>query len=176
MSVAAGATLVARFRSTLGAFRLDTGQAPTQLTPGGATYRYWGSGALGTGTVTATFIPGSWSFIQTGHAPASASVTLTDPQFINVTFPGAPEGFGIDPASILDGAAEFTLSYTGQNLAKTGTGTLTRALAAAGAHVVAYEVDRGLRPVLEEVTQGLDVELRFVDVTGVDFSSALGRS
>jgi 16S rRNA (adenine1518-N6/adenine1519-N6)-dimethyltransferase len=57
-----------------------------------------------------------------------------------------------------------------------GTGTLTRALAAAGAHVVAYEVDRGLRPVLEEVTQGLDVELRFVDVTDVDFSSALEGS
>ena len=54
-----------------------------------------------------------------------------------------------------------------------GTGTLTRALAAAGARVVAYEVDQGLRPVLEEVTAGLDVDLRFVDVTDVDFGSAL---
>ena len=54
-----------------------------------------------------------------------------------------------------------------------GTGTLTRALAASGAHVVAYEVDHGLRPVLAEVTAGLDVELRFADVTKVDFSSAL---
>ncbi len=54
-----------------------------------------------------------------------------------------------------------------------GTGTLTSALAAAGAHVVAYEVDSGLRPVLEEVTSGLDVELRLVDALGVDFSESL---
>jgi 16S rRNA (adenine1518-N6/adenine1519-N6)-dimethyltransferase len=54
-----------------------------------------------------------------------------------------------------------------------GTGTLTRALAAAGARVIAYEVDRGLRPVLEEVTSGLDVELRFADVTTVDFNTSL---
>lgn len=54
-----------------------------------------------------------------------------------------------------------------------GTGTLTRALAGAGAHVVAYEVDEGLRPVLEEVTHGLDVELRFDDVSDVDLSSEL---
>lgn len=54
-----------------------------------------------------------------------------------------------------------------------GTGTLTRALAATGAHVVSYEVDSGLRPVLAEVTEGLDVELRFEDVTGVDFATAL---
>lgn len=55
-----------------------------------------------------------------------------------------------------------------------GTGTLTAALAAAGAKVVAYEVDEGLRPVLEEVTAGLDVELRFADATDVDFASELG--
>ena len=54
-----------------------------------------------------------------------------------------------------------------------GTGTLTLALAAAGAHVTAYEVDAGLRPVLEEVTAGLEVELRMVDVMTVDFSRAL---
>jgi 16S rRNA (adenine1518-N6/adenine1519-N6)-dimethyltransferase len=46
-----------------------------------------------------------------------------------------------------------------------GTGTLTRALAAAGAHVVAYEIDAGLLPVLDEVTAGLDVELRFADAS-----------
>lgn len=55
-----------------------------------------------------------------------------------------------------------------------GTGTLTRALATAGAHVVAYEIDRGLEPVLEEVTKGLDVDLRFTDVTKVDFAKTLG--
>ena len=54
-----------------------------------------------------------------------------------------------------------------------GTGTLTRALAAAGGHVIAYEVDLGLRPVLEEVTQGLDVTLRFADVTAVDLQAEL---
>lgn len=54
-----------------------------------------------------------------------------------------------------------------------GTGTLTRALADAGAHVVSYEVDDGLRPVLEEATQGLDVDVRFADVTDIDFQSVL---
>ena len=54
-----------------------------------------------------------------------------------------------------------------------GTGTLTRALAATGSHVVAYEVDAGLLPVLEKVTQGLDVELRFLDVTNVDLATDL---
>lgn len=55
-----------------------------------------------------------------------------------------------------------------------GTGTLTAALAGTGAHVIAYEVDRGLEPALREVTAGLDVELRFEDVQGVDFGDALG--
>ena len=54
-----------------------------------------------------------------------------------------------------------------------GTGTLTRALASTGAHVVSYEVDEGLRPVLEEVTQDLDVDLRFADVMKVDLGSEL---
>jgi 16S rRNA (adenine1518-N6/adenine1519-N6)-dimethyltransferase len=54
-----------------------------------------------------------------------------------------------------------------------GTGSLTRALAATGAHVVAYEIDAGLLPVLEEVTRGLDVELRFLDVTTVDLAADL---
>ena len=52
-----------------------------------------------------------------------------------------------------------------------GTGTLTSALAATGARVVAYEVDRRLRPVLEEVTAGSGAELRFEDVMGVDFGA-----
>ncbi len=54
-----------------------------------------------------------------------------------------------------------------------GTGTLTRALGETGAHVVAYEIDRGLLPVLEEVTAELDVELRFEDITEVDLEAAL---
>jgi 16S rRNA (adenine1518-N6/adenine1519-N6)-dimethyltransferase len=52
-----------------------------------------------------------------------------------------------------------------------GTGTLTAALAEAGARVVAYEMDEGLRPILEEVTEGLDVELRFIDATKADFGA-----
>jgi 16S rRNA (adenine1518-N6/adenine1519-N6)-dimethyltransferase len=54
-----------------------------------------------------------------------------------------------------------------------GTGTLTTALADAGARVVAYEVDARLAPVLEEVTAGLDVELHFVDIMGVDLAGEL---
>jgi 16S rRNA (adenine1518-N6/adenine1519-N6)-dimethyltransferase len=54
-----------------------------------------------------------------------------------------------------------------------GTGTLTKALAGAGSRVVAYEIDSGLLPVLEEVTAGLDVEIRSGDVTDVDFATAL---
>lgn len=54
-----------------------------------------------------------------------------------------------------------------------GTGTLTVALAAAGAHVVAYEVDRGLESVLREVTAGLEVDVRIEDAAKVDFATAL---
>ncbi len=54
-----------------------------------------------------------------------------------------------------------------------GTGTLTRALAAVGARVVAYEVDAGLLQVLADTTRGLDVELRAVDATEVDLASDL---
>jgi 16S rRNA (adenine1518-N6/adenine1519-N6)-dimethyltransferase len=54
-----------------------------------------------------------------------------------------------------------------------GTGTLTRALASTGARVIAYEVDPGLVPVLEEVTAGLPVEIRSMDVMEVDLSAEL---
>lgn len=54
-----------------------------------------------------------------------------------------------------------------------GTGTLTTALAATGAHVVAYEIDERLRPILESVTAGLSVDLRFADISGVDLANAL---
>lgn len=53
-----------------------------------------------------------------------------------------------------------------------GAGTLTRALADAGARVVAYEVDEGLRPVLEE-TVGQRAEIRFEDAAAVDFAGVL---
>lgn len=54
-----------------------------------------------------------------------------------------------------------------------GTGTLTVALANAGASVVAYEIDSRLSPILEETTRGLDVEIRFEDITKVDLDAAL---
>lgn len=54
-----------------------------------------------------------------------------------------------------------------------GTGTLTKALARTGATVVAYEIDGQLAPVLAEVLQGLEVEVRHQDVSRVDLAEAL---
>ena len=51
-----------------------------------------------------------------------------------------------------------------------GTGTLTRALAATGATVVAYEIDEGLRPLLNSALVGFDVDIRFADALGVEFT------
>jgi 16S rRNA (adenine1518-N6/adenine1519-N6)-dimethyltransferase len=51
-----------------------------------------------------------------------------------------------------------------------GAGTLTRALAAVGADVVAYEIDSALRPVLEE-TVGDSADLRFEDAADVDLAA-----
>jgi 16S rRNA (adenine1518-N6/adenine1519-N6)-dimethyltransferase len=54
-----------------------------------------------------------------------------------------------------------------------GTGALTRALAETGAAVVAYEIDRRLLPLLEDVLAGTDVEIRPEDITRVDLDAAL---
>ncbi len=54
-----------------------------------------------------------------------------------------------------------------------GTGTLTAALAATGASVVAWEVDGNLRPILAEVLAGTTAEVRFADAAGVDFAAEL---
>ena len=56
-----------------------------------------------------------------------------------------------------------------------GTGTLTRALAATGASVVAYEVDERLLPVLDEVLAGTNVELRAEDVTRLDLAECFAE-
>ena len=53
-----------------------------------------------------------------------------------------------------------------------GAGTLTRALAATGARVIAYEIDAALRPALEETVGGA-VEIRFADAAAVDWETAL---
>lgn len=54
-----------------------------------------------------------------------------------------------------------------------GTGTLTTELAATGATVVAYEIDRTLEPVLHEVLSGTQVDLRFADASRVDLTDEL---
>lgn len=56
-----------------------------------------------------------------------------------------------------------------------GTGTLTAALAETGAHVLSYEVDEGLRPILEETLEGTGVDLRFRDVMDEHLSDVLGE-
>jgi 16S rRNA (adenine1518-N6/adenine1519-N6)-dimethyltransferase len=56
-----------------------------------------------------------------------------------------------------------------------GTGTLTGALAATGATVVSYEIDRDLEPLLEETLGSLEnVTVRFSDVQSVDLNEELG--
>jgi 16S rRNA (adenine1518-N6/adenine1519-N6)-dimethyltransferase len=58
-----------------------------------------------------------------------------------------------------------------------GAGTLTRALAAVGARVLAYEVDARLRPVLEEALQGVDgVEVRYADAVTIDPAELAGEA
>jgi 16S rRNA (adenine1518-N6/adenine1519-N6)-dimethyltransferase len=55
-----------------------------------------------------------------------------------------------------------------------GTGTLTRALAATGATVRAYEIDPSLRPVLEEsVGHAPNVTVQFKDATTADLAADL---
>jgi len=50
-----------------------------------------------------------------------------------------------------------------------GAGTLTRGLAAAGARVLAYEIDLRLQPVLEAALEGVPgVEVRYEDASGLD--------
>lgn len=57
-----------------------------------------------------------------------------------------------------------------------GTGTMTRALAATGAHVVSFEVDDSLRPILEETLDGAGVDLRFRDAMTADLEAELEGS
>ena len=53
-----------------------------------------------------------------------------------------------------------------------GAGTLTRGLAAAGARVLAYEIDPRLRPVLEAAFEGVaGLEVRYADASGLDPAS-----
>ncbi len=55
-----------------------------------------------------------------------------------------------------------------------GTGTLTAELAASGATVVVYEIDKGLVAILDEVVGGLsNVEIRHRDASRLDLQPAL---
>lgn len=54
-----------------------------------------------------------------------------------------------------------------------GTGALTVELVAAGASVVAYEIDEGLRPVLDEVLAGTGAVVRYADAAKADLTSEL---
>ncbi len=57
-----------------------------------------------------------------------------------------------------------------------GVGSLTVALLDAGAHVRAIELDRHVIPVLEEVTNGRDVEIVHADAMQVDWGGVLAPS
>jgi 16S rRNA (adenine1518-N6/adenine1519-N6)-dimethyltransferase len=57
-----------------------------------------------------------------------------------------------------------------------GIGSLTVALSDVGARVLAVEVDRHLVPVLREVVEGRDVEVRLADALTVDWSAVLSGS
>ncbi|MEP7335841.1 MAG: hypothetical protein ABI717_08685, partial [Actinomycetota bacterium] len=99
----------------LGSVTIDSSQAPVLVS--GTTYRYWINGlfavpvgaAPGAG-VTTTFIAGSVSYKPGSGTPGTTSSDVEDPLYLEVTFPTAPAGYTIDPASIIDGQHEFTLS------------------------------------------------------------------
>jgi 16S rRNA (adenine1518-N6/adenine1519-N6)-dimethyltransferase len=55
-----------------------------------------------------------------------------------------------------------------------GVGSLTLELAAAGAHVLAVELDRALLPALAEVVADRDVEVVNADATALDWPALLG--
>jgi 16S rRNA (adenine1518-N6/adenine1519-N6)-dimethyltransferase len=55
-----------------------------------------------------------------------------------------------------------------------GTGTLTRALAASGADVIGFEIDRHLEPVLDEALSGTGVVVHFEDATASAIAATVG--
>ena len=74
--------------------------------------------------------------------------------------------FLVDP-NIVRRTVEIAGIGPGSNVVEVGAGagTLTRALAAAGGRVVAFEVDASLQPVLAETLAGLDVDVRWEEAT-----------
>jgi len=82
------------------------------------------------------------------------------------------QNFLVD-AGLLDLIVRTAAPKPGQQVWEVGPGlgTLTRALAGAGAKVTAIEKDERLRPVLQETLAGRDVELHFGDALEFDWQS-----
>ena len=82
--------------------------------------------------------------------------------------------FLVDP-NVVDRIVRTARIGPGDNVVEVGagTGTLTRALAATGARVMAYEVDRHLEPLLSEALAGVAVDLRFTGATAGVIAEAL---
>ncbi|MGZ6715887.1 MAG: hypothetical protein ACXVFG_14140, partial [Gaiellaceae bacterium] len=94
----------------VGTVSLDNSQAPLVLDEATGSVRYWVNGTWATGDVHALFIPGSWSF-KKAVSPTDATVPLTSPNFINVTFPSTPgSNYAIDPASVTGNEISLSLS------------------------------------------------------------------
>lgn len=82
------------------------------------------------------------------------------------------QNFLADP-NVVDRIVRTAHIGTGDSVVEVGagTGTLTKALAATGAAVVAYEVDGRLIPLLHEVLADTDVDIRAQDVTKIDLAA-----
>ncbi|NOR29513.1 MAG: hypothetical protein GQ539_00255, partial [Sulfitobacter sp.] len=114
----------------LNTIALDTAQAPTLI--GGNTYRYWLTGDFADGaettSITVTAIAGAWSYtkaagditaigavidgvLQIGEVDAVAGIL--NPLTLTGIFGAPPAGYVFDIESILDAAAEFSVSASG---------------------------------------------------------------
>ncbi|HEY6226375.1 MAG TPA: hypothetical protein VI282_04555, partial [Verrucomicrobiae bacterium] len=114
----------------LGSARLDLTQAPILLTTDSSAatqrFRYWLTGNFGTGEVWLTYLAGSWGFANATVPSSPGTVTLNTtpgaspgtvilPGTIDITLPAAPDGFSIDPNSVIDLGRELNISVTAGN-------------------------------------------------------------
>ena len=105
---------------------------------------------------------------MTGPLGAAATAELLDRHGFRTT-KVLGQHFLIDP-NIVRRIVELSGVGPGDRVLEigAGAGTLTRALADSGAHVVSLEIDDRLRPILAETLEGVDVDLRFEDATVAD--------